>query len=256
MENTIKDRAEMMSKILLIKWVRIKQHVEAMSAYMRRGEILDGYSKEDILSLMLESLTIISGEMLNPLSTLRKYEPKNYTDSDYVDMVIDNISEEMPSLDDKEGITSWIERFRVDMWGHVNYHANKYVKLYGEQKDPEKQSEPEEFIFELKECMVVVMIECNFRKVERSFNKKVKTLKDVMPGELIDRDCDKTRAYKMKDVVVVKEHCSMIDQEEFKFWPGTHKNVYFWVVLENGNAVGWNENPSRGWSFPVIKMKE
>ena len=86
--------------------------------------------------------------------------------------------------------------------------------------------------------------------------EKVRTLKDVMPKDLTDSEYDKTRAYKMKDVLVVKEHCSIIDQEEYKFWPGTHKNVYSWVILENGYAVGWNENPSMGWSFPVIKMKE
>jgi hypothetical protein len=85
---------------------------------------------------------------------------------------------------------------------------------------------------------------------------KEKTLRDVMPKELTDRDCDKTRAYKMRDVLVVNEHCSMIDQNEYQSWPGTHKNVYYWVELENGNAVGWNENPARGWSFPVVKMKE
>jgi hypothetical protein len=84
----------------------------------------------------------------------------------------------------------------------------------------------------------------------------IKTLKEIMPEELVARDCDKTRAYKMKDVIVVKEHCTLIDQDEYKFWPGTHKNVYSWVELENGYAVGWNENPARGWSFPVIKMKD
>ena len=86
--------------------------------------------------------------------------------------------------------------------------------------------------------------------------KEIKTLKEVMPKELVDRDCDKTRAYKMKDVIVVKEHCTLVDQDEYQFWPGTHKNVYSWVELENGYACGWNENPTRGWSFPVIKMKE
>jgi hypothetical protein len=35
---------------------------------------------------------------------------------------------------------------------------------------------------------------------------------------------------------------------------GTHKNVLHWVLLETGHAVGWNENGSRGWSFPVKKL--
>jgi len=37
-------------------------------------------------------------------------------------------------------------------------------------------------------------------------------------------------------------------------WPGTHKNVMTWWALEDGYAVGWNESPSIGWSFPSLKL--
>ncbi len=30
----------------------------------------------------------------------------------------------------------------------------------------------------------------------------------------------------------------------------TYGNVYNWVLLEDGTSVGWNESPSKGWSFP------
>jgi hypothetical protein len=80
-----------------------------------------------------------------------------------------------------------------------------------------------------------------------------KTLQDVMPTCLADTGYEKTKAYRMKDVIVVKHHDSMVDQEEYQFWPGKHKNVHYWVELENGYLCGWNENPARGWSFPVIK---
>lgn len=73
-----------------------------------------------------------------------------------------------------------------------------------------------------------------------------KTLKDVMPIEFLQGEYDTTRAYKMKDVSVIKEHCHK--------WPGKHKNVHIWVELENGYAIGCNENPARGWSFPVHKL--
>ena len=39
-------------------------------------------------------------------------------------------------------------------------------------------------------------------------------------------------------------------------WPFKHKNIYHWVVLEDFTAVAWNENPSRGRSFPSRKMSE
>ncbi len=35
-------------------------------------------------------------------------------------------------------------------------------------------------------------------------------------------------------------------------WPGPHKHVHRFWSLANGKMVGWNENPSRGWSFPVL----
>jgi hypothetical protein len=72
------------------------------------------------------------------------------------------------------------------------------------------------------------------------------TLGDWAPREFHSEFTD-TRAYKFKDIEVV---------EECLFgWPGDHVNVINWVKLANGYAVGWNENDSRGWSFPVIKLQ-
>lgn len=82
---------------------------------------------------------------------------------------------------------------------------------------------------------------------------KSKTLKEVMPDVLVSCEYDNTKAYELKDISVVKEHDLFVDQDEYCFWPGKHKNVYFWVELENGSLVGWNKNPARGWSFPVMK---
>lgn len=41
-------------------------------------------------------------------------------------------------------------------------------------------------------------------------------------------------------------------REGSRRWPGKHKNVTTWIAIEGGKAIGWNENPSSGWSFPVI----
>jgi len=37
-------------------------------------------------------------------------------------------------------------------------------------------------------------------------------------------------------------------------FPFSHKFIYVWWILEGGVAIGWNENPSRGWSFPVKRV--
>lgn len=53
-------------------------------------------------------------------------------------------------------------------------------------------------------------------------------------------------AYKLGGIEVLEE----IDGTK-QAWPGKHKNVFTWWKLANGKCVGWNENPGKGWSFPV-----
>jgi hypothetical protein len=78
-------------------------------------------------------------------------------------------------------------------------------------------------------------------------------LRDSMPHEFVGGEYHDTQAYGMRDVPVVRE---VYARDYFTKWPGKQKNVYFWVVLANGKAVGFNENPSKGWSFPVITFKQ
>lgn len=78
------------------------------------------------------------------------------------------------------------------------------------------------------------------------------TLAQAMPREFRGGEFDNTPAFKMADVEVVASHT--IGKPDWKRWPGTHRNVPFWVELANGKAVAFNENVARGWSFPVIKL--
>ncbi len=89
--------------------------------------------------------------------------------------------------------------------------------------------------------------------------KEKKLLKDVLPIEFFG-EFMKSGAAKHLDVQVVseKEFCfvdGIYEEIPFDTWPGPQKHVYVWWILANGYAVGWNENPCRGWSFPVIKYK-
>ena len=63
-----------------------------------------------------------------------------------------------------------------------------------------------------------------------------------------------TRAFALRDQEVVLEF-GLGDDDNRRSWPGPEKNVMNWCVLANGNCVGWNENVSRGWSFPVLKRE-
>ena len=73
----------------------------------------------------------------------------------------------------------------------------------------------------------------------------MKTLKDWLPVEAYTGN---KRLEKFFDVEVTFE---TMDGN----WIGEQKNVYAWCKLANGYAVGWNENPGRGWSFPIVKVK-
>lgn len=84
----------------------------------------------------------------------------------------------------------------------------------------------------------------------RSMNTKTKTLRQSLPTEFFG-EFSETRAAKFLDIEVIEE----IDGCR-KRWPGPEKNVLNWWKLANGKAVGWNENPARGWSFPVITLKD
>ena len=62
------------------------------------------------------------------------------------------------------------------------------------------------------------------------------------------------RIEKYLDCKIIKEYA--VHNKGFISWKsigGSHKFVYSWILLENGIAIGWNENPARGFSFPIIK---
>jgi hypothetical protein len=88
-------------------------------------------------------------------------------------------------------------------------------------------------------------------------NDRPKTLADVLPPQFLGGEYANTEAYKYRDEVVVERHeyNAVTGVDTSKPWPGPHKNVVAWYVLANGKMVGFNENVSRGWSFPVMRAR-
>lgn len=78
----------------------------------------------------------------------------------------------------------------------------------------------------------------------------MKKLKDVLPEEFFTEFMDSSAATFL-DVEVLQE----FDGTKVS-WVGSHKYVFLWWSLKNGKAVGWNENPAKGWSFPVSNIKQ
>jgi len=73
------------------------------------------------------------------------------------------------------------------------------------------------------------------------------TLKDWLPYDYYSPKLDKFLSVK-----VVEEYGV---GRTWKASPFRHKNIHNWCVLENDCAVGWNESPSFGWAFPIVKYK-
>ena len=70
-------------------------------------------------------------------------------------------------------------------------------------------------------------------------------LEAIQSPEFMDDEVQKYLDYEVLEEIKVFD----------KRFPFKHKHIYVWWILEKGIAVAWNENPSRGWSFPVAKMK-
>lgn len=74
-------------------------------------------------------------------------------------------------------------------------------------------------------------------------------LRGVLPQEFFAEFMDTPAAGLLDEDVISEVDGTVVG------WPGKHKNVYMWWKLANGKAVGWNENPGVGWSFPVTTYR-
>lgn len=75
-------------------------------------------------------------------------------------------------------------------------------------------------------------------------------VREWLPGDFSEGEFAGARVCDLLDRKVLKKHYTWRDGHG---WPGRHRNVVSWVEIEGGLAVGFNENPSVGWGFPVIK---
>lgn len=87
-------------------------------------------------------------------------------------------------------------------------------------------------------------------------------LKQVLPERFLAGAYDDTPAYSLRETEVIARKlatgapCNSASKNDlFQAWPGSHKHVSCWFILDNGKAVGVNEDPEEGCSFPVIDYR-
>ena len=58
---------------------------------------------------------------------------------------------------------------------------------------------------------------------------------------------------RIHSLTIVKEFSS--HKKGFPQKKNTHRNIHCWVLLEDGSAIGLNESPRSGFSFPRIGQR-
>ena len=117
-----------------------------------------------------------------------------------------------------------------------------------QHKDPLHYTPSDKKEFRCYECNTtykIIAIDIDKEEVKL---EQIKKLKDVVPHEF-HMEYMESEAAKYLEEEVEREYFAYANQSPFK-----HKYIYVWWKLANGYLIGWNENPSRGWSFPVIKQ--
>lgn len=80
------------------------------------------------------------------------------------------------------------------------------------------------------------------------------TLRDWVPTEFLEEFMD-TPAAKLLDYELIDK--VTLEHKDFFDCPIDRQHIHNWCKVSNGKktyAVAWNENPSRGWSFPIKRI--
>lgn len=145
-------------------WVMMKDNMGVIKEYMENNE------KTPLISnLIAHSIKLILGELMLKQEEYSKYPAVNYSDEDYVDMVIDTMTSMFPSIGDKEACEAYITENRKIIWGHIKTRCKRLSEIILGMSD---QQQAENFVVNSEdmnifdECLTVVRMECIFREIE------------------------------------------------------------------------------------------
>ena len=161
---------ELKSKIQIVSfnneaWSEIKANLS------RIGEFLSGGEKnEKIARLMNLSARLIASEFLINPDEYKKYPTVEYSDEDFVDMVIEAITQKVPDIDDTNANEQYIEDIRLIIWSHIKVYAKRLGELLqimaGDIEGYDAITDDDIQI--LMDCLTVAWVECILRNRESS----------------------------------------------------------------------------------------
>jgi len=142
-------------------WEIMKGKLSPMKDFLSEQKLSDG-----IDLLFYDCLRLVLSEMRLEPKKYSKYPPHNYRDEDFVELMIKEISEPCPNLQDTEACISYIESMRKIIWGHIAIYIEDLVALLLKMTAEKKQKITDNDVSLLSYCMTVVFVECVLRTKE------------------------------------------------------------------------------------------
>lgn len=145
-----------------ILWDGMKIHMGEIGYFLAEQKRTD-----NTIELLYGSLRLILSELLINKKLYAQYPMQNYSEQDFVNIVMESMNTPIPSIDDQKANARNIEYIRKIVWGHIKKHYKRALELLNtlnSTKDVHVLSEEETTI--LMECLAVAYVECLLRKRE------------------------------------------------------------------------------------------
>jgi hypothetical protein len=144
-------------------WAEISDNILDIRSFLT-GE---PHGNCDISKIMCYSLKLIVSEIVLNKDNYERYRVKNYTEENFVDMVIESTGHQVPDIEDIKGNEFYIGEIRDIIWGHIKSQSKEIVYLLESMGDQENshQISSEDYSL-LRECLTVCFVESLLRTRE------------------------------------------------------------------------------------------
>lgn len=145
-------------------WLFVERNKKRMFEYLLNGKLQDDTHPEEALRMMIRCLGLVVRELYLRTEKRQKYPPQVYSEEDFIDMVINTIAQRSPFVNDTQEMIDYIEEYRSILWGYAHYHGKDYFDLYS---NFDKYYQDDSTLVRLRESMVIVVVECLLRNIEK-----------------------------------------------------------------------------------------
>ena len=143
------------------EWTYISEQNSVIRDYL----VGKSNNREIISSALYISLRLVASELTLYKNSYILFPQKEYSEEDFIDLIIENIGNKLPSIDDKEGNNSYINNMRKIVWGYIKCHVKEIILLL-KKTTIENYKVDSEDIHLMKDCLVVVFVESLMRNRE------------------------------------------------------------------------------------------